>query len=248
MSFDTDYASLGRFLWDLARPAHDGRDPRADSGSCRASPGDRPGRTARLRVSLTLFAYSRAARRLPGTRDGDAMKLGKPHLHRARWRWSWPASSTTCGSSRVRPTQTAGPERRAPLRREPPASGRSSPVNGRRRASIRRRCAARPTWISSRAPEWPRNPLSSARLPQRPMRPRRRRARAVPSRISSVASILHSADRRLAIVNGRIVRVGDRIGRARSSTSCRGPSSSSRPAAAADRRAARRRTTEDRVK
>lgn len=62
-----------------------------------------------------------------------------------------------------------------------------------------------------RAPEWPRNPFSS---------PWQRRADVVIAPVAQVeaepdvvvASILHSTDRRLAVVNGRIVRAGDRIG------------------------------------
>jgi hypothetical protein len=62
-----------------------------------------------------------------------------------------------------------------------------------------------------RAPEWPRNPFNSPWL---------RRADLVIAPVADiepesdvvVASILHSADRRLAVVNGRIVRAGDRIG------------------------------------
>jgi hypothetical protein len=66
----------------------------------------------------------------------------------------------------------------------------------------------------ARAPEWSRNPFASVWQP-----------RAEPTAIAPaipveaepdlvVASILHSAERRLAVVNGRIVRVGDRIGSA----------------------------------
>jgi hypothetical protein len=63
----------------------------------------------------------------------------------------------------------------------------------------------------SRAPEWQRNPFTSI------WQPRIDVAIAPAIQIESepdlvVASILHSADRRLAVVNGRIVRAGDRIG------------------------------------
>jgi hypothetical protein len=62
-----------------------------------------------------------------------------------------------------------------------------------------------------RAPEWPRDPFNGAWL---------RRTETVATPVSepevetdlAVASILHSTDRRLAVVNGRIVRAGDRIG------------------------------------
>jgi len=63
----------------------------------------------------------------------------------------------------------------------------------------------------SNAPEWPRNPFAG-RWPQR------REASIVPvAQVESepelaVTSILHSADRQLAVVNGKIVRAGDRLG------------------------------------
>jgi hypothetical protein len=62
------------------------------------------------------------------------------------------------------------------------------------------------------APEWPRNPFANA------WRRRPEAATVVPAvQIESepevvVASILHSEERRLAVVNGRIVRAGDRVG------------------------------------
>lgn len=62
-----------------------------------------------------------------------------------------------------------------------------------------------------RAPEWPRDPFTSTWL-------RRTEVVAVPAAEPEVepdlvvASILHSTERRLAVVNGRIVRAGDRIG------------------------------------
>jgi hypothetical protein len=63
----------------------------------------------------------------------------------------------------------------------------------------------------SHAPEWRRNPFAS-RWQQRTD------VAVVPAvQIESepdlvVASILHSADRRLAVINGKIVRAGDRVG------------------------------------
>jgi hypothetical protein len=61
-----------------------------------------------------------------------------------------------------------------------------------------------------RAPEWRRNPFAGVRA--RVMEP----APPPPSSAEEpdlvLASILHSPQRRLAIVNGRIVRAGDRIG------------------------------------
>jgi hypothetical protein len=63
----------------------------------------------------------------------------------------------------------------------------------------------------SHAPEWRRNPFTSRWQP-------RVDVAVVPAvQIDSepdvvVASILHSTDRRLAVVNGKIVRAGDRVG------------------------------------
>jgi hypothetical protein len=63
----------------------------------------------------------------------------------------------------------------------------------------------------ARTPEWRRNPFARAWQP---------RADAVIAPVAEVeaepdvvlATILHSHERRLAVVNGRIVRVGDRVG------------------------------------
>jgi hypothetical protein len=62
-----------------------------------------------------------------------------------------------------------------------------------------------------RSPEWPRNPFTSAsrRLADVVITPV---AEADAEPDVALASILHSAERRLAVVNGRIVRAGDRIG------------------------------------
>jgi hypothetical protein len=60
-------------------------------------------------------------------------------------------------------------------------------------------------------PEWARNPFASAatRQPDAVITPAIEIA-SEPDLV--IASILHSPDRRLAVVNGRIVRAGDRIG------------------------------------
>jgi hypothetical protein len=63
----------------------------------------------------------------------------------------------------------------------------------------------------SSMPEWRRSPFATAWQRQADVAV----AAAVPAEAEPdlvVASILHSADRRLAVVNGRIVRAGDRIG------------------------------------
>jgi hypothetical protein len=63
----------------------------------------------------------------------------------------------------------------------------------------------------SNVPEWRRNPFASAwqRQADVPVAP----AVAIETEPDlALASILHSAERRLAVVNGRIVRAGDRVG------------------------------------
>jgi hypothetical protein len=61
------------------------------------------------------------------------------------------------------------------------------------------------------APEWTRNPFTSPWL-RRPDRVVAPVAEPDVEPDVAVASILHSAERSLAVVNGRIVRAGDRIG------------------------------------
>ena len=71
--------------------------------------------------------------------------------------------------------------------------------------------AAPPDVDLSRSPEWRRNPFTGAW--QR--RAEAAAAPAVPIETEPelvIASILHSPERRLAVVNGRIVRAGDRVG------------------------------------
>jgi hypothetical protein len=112
----------------------------------------------------------------------------------------------------TRPARTTAPSRAdAPLIEGLQASGPT--VTGDAAAEV-----IDPTTIPpvpdvglDRAPEWPRNPFLSTR---------RRVAETSPVASGEVAtepdlvlaSILHSAERRLAILNGRIVGVGDRVG------------------------------------
>jgi len=63
-----------------------------------------------------------------------------------------------------------------------------------------------------RAPEWPRNPFASNHIRPAAVVIEGPAPEAVVEPDVLVASILHSADRHLAVVNGRIVRVGDRVG------------------------------------
>jgi hypothetical protein len=63
-------------------------------------------------------------------------------------------------------------------------------------------------------PEWPRNPFVNVRLALAGSVPAQPVAVVAAEPELVVASILHSSQRQLAIINGRIVRVGDRIGSA----------------------------------
>lgn len=69
-----------------------------------------------------------------------------------------------------------------------------------------------PDVVLDRTPQWPRNPFVNMRLPVAVEKAPSTGTTAEPDLV--VASILYSAQRRLAIVNGRIVRVGDRVGSA----------------------------------
>jgi hypothetical protein len=138
------------------------------------------------------------------------MKLGKPHLI---------ASLVLVAASIAynvwvftRPARRSAPAMSpAPLIETVAASG---PVVTGEEASV----AVDPTTIAappdvdlSSPPHWQRNPFTSAWQ-------RRADAAVAPAvQIETepdlvIASILHSPERRLAVVNGRIVRAGDRIG------------------------------------
>jgi len=62
-----------------------------------------------------------------------------------------------------------------------------------------------------RLPDWPRNPFSNLR-PAEPVVVDVAAPIIVPDADPVVATILYSADRRLAMVDGRVVRIGDRLG------------------------------------
>jgi hypothetical protein len=61
------------------------------------------------------------------------------------------------------------------------------------------------------APEWPRDPFANP-YEAKPAVQAAAEPAPEPEPEVTVATILYGADRRLAIVNGRIVRVGDRVG------------------------------------
>jgi hypothetical protein len=113
---------------------------------------------------------------------------------------------------RARPaTSAGGASPRAPLFDSVPATGPSVTGQASPEGVDPATLPPVPDVGLDRAPEWPRDPFFDARL---------RVIEAVqptPSEAEPelvLASILHSAQRRLAIVNGRIVRAGDRIGTA----------------------------------
>jgi hypothetical protein len=138
------------------------------------------------------------------------MKLGKPHLVASLamvaasiaynvWVFTSPSRRSAMTASAAPLVDTVAP---------------SGPVvTGQERAApIDPTTIAPPPAVElSQTPEWRRNPFAGAW---------QRRADAdvapsVPIEIEpdlAVQSILHSAERRLAVVNGRIVRAGDRIG------------------------------------
>jgi hypothetical protein len=138
------------------------------------------------------------------------MKLGKPHLI---------ASLVMVAASIAynvwvftRPARRSPPAlSAAPIIENVAASG--PVVSGDETATLvdPTTVAAPPDVDLSRPPEWRRNPFAGAWQ-------RRADAAAAPAvQIETepdlvIASILHSPERRLAVVNGRIVRAGDRVG------------------------------------
>jgi hypothetical protein len=138
------------------------------------------------------------------------MKLGKPHLIASLvmvaasiaynvWVFTRPARRTTPGAMP------------APIIENVAASG--PVVTGEETAAVidPTTVAPPPDVDLSHAPEWRRNPFTGAwqRSIEAPVVPAVQ-IEAEPDLV--VASILHSDERRLAVVNGRIVRAGDRIG------------------------------------
>ena len=137
------------------------------------------------------------------------MKLGKPHLI---------ASLVMVAASIAynvwvftRPARRSAPVAPAPFIENVAASGPVVTGDGTVAAIDPTTVAPPPEVDLSRAPEWRRNPF--ARTWQHRAEPAVVPAVQVESEPDLVvASILHSADRRLAVVNGKIVRAGDRIG------------------------------------
>lgn len=137
------------------------------------------------------------------------MKLGKPHLI---------ASLVMVAASIAynvwvfaRPARASAPAA-APARIESVAASGPVVTGEEPVAAIDPATVAPPPDVElSRAPEWRRNPFAG-RWQQR------REVAIVPAATIEpepdliVGSILHSADRRLAVVNGTIVRTGDRVG------------------------------------
>lgn len=140
------------------------------------------------------------------------MKLGKPHLIGSLallvgsiaynvWVFSQPQKPTTA------------PRGPAPVNALPEtAAGRSAAA-----AVDLSHLPALPEVALDRLPEWPRDPFTSVRPPKPPadVTPAVQAQAAPPEPDLVVASILYSPERRLAIVNGHIVRIGDAIGSAK---------------------------------
>jgi hypothetical protein len=137
------------------------------------------------------------------------MKLGKPHLI---------ASLVLVAGSIAynvwvftRPARPGAPAAVSPLVETIAASGPvvtgDEPVAAIDPATV----APPPDVDLSSVPEWRRNPFAG-RWQQRRQVPIAPAVQVESEPDLIVASILHSADRRLAVVNGKIVRAGDRIG------------------------------------
>lgn len=137
------------------------------------------------------------------------MKLGKPHLIASLallaasivynvWVFSQPAkvAAATHGPAPVQPL---------PSRDEAAAGASADPAN----------VASPPEVALDRLPEWPRDPFSRTRELKPAVAPVSATPAPPPEADLVVSSILTSSERRLAIVNGRIFRVGDSVGSAR---------------------------------
>jgi len=77
---------------------------------------------------------------------------------------------------------------------------------------------ALPDVALDRLPEWPRDPFANVRTPPEAVvaeQPSGPAPEATPDPDPVVASILYSSDRRAAMIDGRVVRVGDVVGRAK---------------------------------
>ena len=66
-----------------------------------------------------------------------------------------------------------------------------------------------------RLPEWPRNPFENVNEAPEVIAAIEATPEAVPDPDPVVATILYSSDRKAAVVNGRIVRIGDMVGTAK---------------------------------
>jgi hypothetical protein len=138
------------------------------------------------------------------------VKLGKPHLIASlallggsvlynAWVFSQPAK-TSAGSRTVAPVQ--------PLPDRPDRAGGGAAVD-------LTRLGAPPAVALDEIPTWPRDPFTSTRSTPAVAPVVVAEQAPPPESDLVVGSILHSPERRLAIVNGHIVRVGDTIGTTR---------------------------------
>jgi len=104
---------------------------------------------------------------------------------------------------------TARPQASGPVNALPPAqplSNGSAPLDPEQVKAL-------PDIALDRVPEWPRNPFENANQAPEVVAATEAAAPApVPEADPVVATILYSSDRRAAVVNGRVVRIGDTIG------------------------------------
>ena len=135
------------------------------------------------------------------------MKLDKRHLVAALallvgsivynvWVFTRPRGNASAAGTPVAPiTDTAALAAAAPVVAAPLNPSQVKPL---------------PEVALDRLPEWRRNPFANPRLPEPAVSATA--AEPAPEADPVVATILYSSDRRLALVDGRIVRVGDRLG------------------------------------
>ena len=137
------------------------------------------------------------------------MNVGKPHLFGsvgllaaavAYNVWVFTRPATTATAATARPAEVTNAE----------AVGTQAPA-----APDLSQLEPLPDVALDRAPVWPRDPFFDSRPKPAPVSEPIAAAPVAPEAELVVATILHSADRRVAMVNGRIVRVGDSIGSAK---------------------------------
>jgi hypothetical protein len=106
-------------------------------------------------------------------------------------------------------TTTRTPQPAGPIETQPSGQPTSGGVGAIDPAQV----TALPDVALDRAPEWPRNPFQNVRLPVEVVQVEEAAAPApVPEADPVVGTILYSPDRRAAVVDGHVVRIGGTIG------------------------------------